>query len=336
MIRVSVIVPAYNAARTIGACLEAIRASADEPAEIIVVDDGSTDQTPELARRHGAAVLQQRRQGPAAARNCGATAASGAILAFVDSDVIVHPGAIGRMAAALQADPALNAVFGSYDASPQAGGAVSRYRNLLHAYTHQTGDRRASTFWAGLGAVRRNDFERIGGFNAQRFETASIEDIEFGLRLIAAGGRIGLDPSVQGTHCKRWTLSSMLKTDLWCRAVPWTRLLRQTGKFPNDLNLRWSQRLSVCLAWLAPPAIAAAFYDLRSLAAAAGLLLLHLALNAGFLHFVRRHAGLRVAAASVPLHLLFHWVAGLGFLIGNLSLSAGQAPAISPRGAART
>lgn len=333
---VSIIVPAYNAARTITACLAAIRASQGGPFELIVVDDGSTDQTPELARQAGAQVIQQARQGPAAARNRGAASATGAILVFIDSDVIVHPGAIGRMAAALQAGTGLTAVFGSYDVSPQAGGAVSRYRNLLHAYTHQTGARQASTFWAGLGAVRRKDFESIGGFNARRFDTASIEDIEFGVRLIAAGGRIELDPSVQGAHCKQWTLSSMVKTDLWCRAVPWTRLLRHTGKFPNDLNLRWSQRLSVCLAWLAPPALAACFYDLRSLAAAAGLLLLHFALNAGFLNFVRRHAGLRLAAASVPLHLLFHWVAGLGFLIGNLPLSAGAAPAISPRGAART
>lgn len=336
MIRVSVIVPAFNAARTIGACLEAIRASVDEQTEILVVDDGSADETPELARRAGAAVCQQSRQGPAAARNCGAAAAGGDILVFVDSDVIIHADAIGRMVAALDSDPRLTAVFGSYDSSPRVDGPVARYRNLLHAYTHQTGARRTFTFWAGLGAVRRKDFEAIGGFNSRRFETASIEDIEFGARLISGGGQIALDPGVQGAHCKQWTLATMVHTDLWCRAVPWTRLLRHSGNIPNDLNLRWTQRLSVCAAWLLPLAAAAGLYDIRWLGASAGLVLSHIGLNAGFLGWVCRKSGFRQAAASIPLHLIFHWVAGLGFLIGNLPLAAGEAPAVSPRGAART
>lgn len=336
MIRVSVIVPAYNAARTIGACLDAIHASAGALAEVIVVDDGSTDETSTLARQSGALVHLQSRRGPAAARNCGAAAASGDVLVFVDSDVLVQPESIGRMLAALEADPELAAVFGSYDAAPRVTGLVARYRNLLHAYTHQTGDPRACTFWAGLGAVRTRDFKSVGGFDSHRFETASIEDIEFGMRIRAAGRRIALDPAVQGTHCKEWTLSSMVQTDLWRRAVPWTRLLRRSGRMPNDLNLRWNQRLSVCAAWLLPAVLAAALVDARWLAAAAGLFAAHLALNGRFFAWVFRNAGFRAAVASVPLHLIFHWVAGLGFLIGNLPHAAAEAPAISPRGAART
>lgn len=336
MIRLSVVVPAFNAAGTISACLQAIHAAAGAGAEVLVVDDGSTDETPALARQAGANVLLQSRRGPAAARNAGAEAAAGAILVFVDADVIVHADAIGRILDAFRADPGLTAVFGSYDASPRVRGTVARYRNLLHAYTHQTGQPRAATFWAGLGAIRRQPFLDLGGFDARRFATASVEDIEFGMRLRAAGGTIALDRSILGTHCKEWTLPSMVTTDLWSRAVPWTRLLRDAGALPNDLNLRWSQRASAGAAWLLPAALAACPLGAWWPLAAPTLLLLHFALNARFLAWVWRNSTFATAAASVPLQLLFHWVAGLGFLIGRLPVPSGRAPVISPRGAART
>ena len=259
----TVIVPAYNAAGTLSECLAAVLSPDGQSQQTIVVDDGSTDGTAEIAVAAGALLVRQRRQGPAAARNAGARLSNADVLVFVDSDVVVRPGAIDRMVDALESDPELAAVFGSYDSTPHVHGAIATYRNLLHAYTHQRGASEATTFWAGLGAVRRRLFEDVGGFDSHKFETASIEDIEFGMRLKAAGRRIRLDREVLGTHCKQWTLSSMVRTDLWCRAVPWTRLLRRSGRMPNDLNLRWGQRVSVAAAWLVPPAIALIAIDLR-------------------------------------------------------------------------
>lgn len=334
--RVSVIIPAFNAARTLGACLEAVRRAAGEKAEVLVVDDGSNDGTREVALNSGARLLEQRRQGPAAARNAGARASSGEFLVFVDSDVAVHGDAIGRLLGWLEADGSIAAAFGCYDAAPRVEGVVARYRNLLHAYTHQTGEKEASTFWAGLGAVRRTAFEQAGGFDAGRFEQASIEDIEFGMRIKAAGGRIRLDPEALGTHWKEWTLEGMVLTDLWSRAVPWTRLLRQAGSMPNDLNLKWGQRASVALAWSMAPAAALGLMDARWLGGCLLAAALHILLNAGFLRWVWRSAGPRVAAASIPLHVLFHWVAGLGFLIGSLTPQTREARVIAGRGAART
>src|SRR5205807_8681242 len=63
-----------------------------------------------------------------------------------------------------------------------------------------------STFWAGLGAVRRDAFEAVGGFDAERYLVPSVEDIDLGARLATTGHRIELDPAVQGTHLKAWSL----------------------------------------------------------------------------------------------------------------------------------
>ena len=334
--KISAIVPAYNAAATLPVCLEALASSTPAVDEIIVVDDGSADETPVLAERLGARVLRQKRAGPAAARNAGAEAAGGDVLVFVDADVAVHPSAVGLLVAALESGVGAAASFGSYDTQPKVTGAVAMYRNLLHAYTHQTGNREASTFWAGLGAVRREAFLGAGGFDASKFERASIEDIEFGMRLRQAGRRVVLAPEAQGSHLKEWTLRSMVMTDLWCRAVPWTRLLRRGARMPNDLNLRWSQRLSVAAVWLAPAGGLASLADGRMLVSVPLLLAFQLLLNFRFYSWVAHCAGLRRGLSVIPLHWLFHWIAGLGYLIGHIPTQSQAAPAADPRGAEHT
>ena len=184
------------------------------------------------------------RQGPAAVSNLAARSAHGEILLFVDADVELHLDAIERIRARFCADPTLAALFGSYDDRPAAPGVVSRFRNLLHHHTHSSHPGPASTFWAGCGAVRRQSFLALSGFDAA-YDRPCIEDIEVGLRLSDAGRRIELDPSIQGTHHKRWTLRSMVATDIRQRAIPWSRLLLLNRSF-YALLLRCGGPLEAC------------------------------------------------------------------------------------------
>src|SRR6266851_463734 len=219
--RLSIVVPVYNDARNLADCLAALRAAEIPGCELIVVDDASPDDSAAVARRAGTSVITlSQNSGPAAARNRGATAASGEILFFVDADVAVAPDAVRRVADAFAAVPDLGAVFGSYDDAPRAPGMISQYRNLLHHFVHQQGNPEASTFWAGCGAIRREVFWAVGGFDAERFKRPSIEDIELGVRLRMAGYRVLLDREIQGTHLKHWTLGSVIWTDITCRAIP--------------------------------------------------------------------------------------------------------------------
>jgi GT2 family glycosyltransferase len=313
--RISIIVPVHDGAEHLPECLSALRAPSSPPPELVVVDDGSTDEGAALAAGLGARVERlASRRGPAAARNVGARRARGDVLLFVDADVVLAPGAVDRVARAFEADPALAAVFGSYDAHPRARGLVSQYRNLLHHFVHQRGNPEASTFWAGCGAVRRDAFEALGGFDERRFPHPSIEDIDLGVRLRRAGHRIRLDRELQGTHLKRWTLWSMVRTDVLRRAVPWSRLVLETGRLPDDLNLRYAQRWSVALVGLAAILVPLALIRPAALLAAAGALAASVVLNRDLFAFFARARGPGFAAACVPLHWLHYLASGLSFL----------------------
>ncbi len=251
--------------------------------------------------------------GPAAARNAGARRARGELVAFVDADVEVHPEALERLRAGFATDPDAAAVFGSYDDTPAAPGMVSRFRNLLHHRVHSASPGPAESFWAGLGAVRRDDFEAVGGFDARRYREPSIEDIELGVRLRATGRRIVLDPRIRGTHLKRWTLASMVRTDLLGRGIPWVRLMLETRRAPAALNLAWRHRIGA-LAALATTLAALARRPFIALAGLGAVV----ASDPGLYALLRRRGGIALALAGLPLHVLHHLVAIAAALAGGV------------------
>jgi hypothetical protein len=284
----------------------AIRAADDPPEELIVVDQPS------------AAV-------PAAARNAGAERAAQPVLVFVDSDVIVHRDAFTRIRAAFDRDPDLTALFGSYDDAPEAPGAVSGFRNLLHHHVHQSAAGRVGTFWTGLGAIRRAAFGAAGGFD----ETLPwMEDVDLGIRLSREGARIVLDPTIQGTHLKSWTLPQMVWTDLARRGVPWVGIVLRSGG-GDQLNLGWRHRLSAaaCLIGLAALARRRAGVALAALATL-------VALNLSFYGLLLRRRGAAEAASGVFLHALHHLTAASAVPVGlaaHLRGSRAGSPAMERR-----
>jgi glycosyltransferase involved in cell wall biosynthesis len=294
----SAIVPATNAPPTLVECLGAIRAADEPPEEVIVAEDGN---------------------GPADARNRGAGRATGAVLVFVDADVVVHPDAFMRMRRAFDLDPELAALFGSYDDSPADQGVVSTFRNLLHHQVHQAGAGRATTFWAGLGAVRREVFEASGGFDAERYPAPSVEDIELGARLADAGCRIELDPLLQGTHLKAWTLYGMVEADFWARGVPWVELLLRRGNSSSTLNLGWRHRLSA----IAALGVVGSLLRGRPARTALALGVL-VSLNRSFYSLLARKQGSARAVVGVWLHVLHHVLATLSVPVGIVEYLRGR------------
>jgi glycosyltransferase involved in cell wall biosynthesis len=247
---VSVIIPVYNSAGYLSRCLDHLSRSTVCPFECIVVDDGSTDNSAEVARKYGARVVSTAgRRGPAHARNLGAKEAKGEVLFFVDSDVCVYPGTMARLVSDFEEDPQLDAVIGSYDDSPKSEDFLSQYKNLMHCYVHQTGRKQACTFWSGCGAIRKEVFLAHSGFD-ESYGRPAIEDIELGYRLAQAGRKLILDRHLLVKHLKRWSLWGLLKTDVLDRGIPWTELILRDQKLPNDLNVQLSQRLSVAMTFV--------------------------------------------------------------------------------------
>ena len=247
---ITVIIPVYNAAVHLELCLARLAEFPVAPLECIVVDDGSTDGSAEVARRFGVTVLSTGgRVGPARARNLGAKAAQGEILFFIDSDVCVHPDTLERVRRDFKEDPALDGLIGSYDTAPASKDFLSQYKNLMHCFVHQHSRQDACTFWSGCGAIRRDVFFEHAGFD-ESYDRPAIEDIELGYRLHMAGRKVILDKQLLVTHLKEWTFWGLLKTDVLDRGIPWTELILRDRYMPNDLNVELSQRVSVALAFV--------------------------------------------------------------------------------------
>lgn len=317
--------PARDGGETLRTALRALAASEDAPDEILVVVDGPPDASSArdavVARAHGAAVVALPRTcGPARVRNHGARLVTSEIVLFVDADVAVHASTVGLVRAAFRDDPDLAAVFGSYDAAPTEPNFCSQFRNLLHHHVHQTAPRRAVTFWAGCGAVRRTLFLAAGGF-AERYAVPSIEDIELGGRLTTAGHRIELRADIQATHLKRWTAATLLATDLWRRAVPWTRLVLERRHLPDALNLGTAERWSALLSASAVAAAVGAAFQPALLAIVLACLLVLAVVHRRLYALFRRRRGWRFAAAAAGMHIVYYLNALLGFAVGAVTFA---------------
>lgn len=109
---ISVVIPAYNEEKRIGACLSSIYHQTELPFEVIVVDNNSTDKTAEIARQMGATVISETKQGITFARNAGFNAATGEVIARTDADTVVPRDWIEKIKNHFEKDPLLDAISG--------------------------------------------------------------------------------------------------------------------------------------------------------------------------------------------------------------------------------
>ncbi len=255
-VNIAVIIPARNASATLPRSLSALLAQVSPDDEVIVVDDFSTDDTGAVAARFNVKVVRlARHMGISAARNRGVELTHAAVLFFYDADVVLAPGALARARSTMMR-PEVGALIGSYDDDPDAPTTVSRFKNLAHHHFHQRSGTEITSFWGGCGLVRRDLFVAAGCFDNDQH---TIEDVEFGYRLTARGVRIVLDRDLQVKHLKKWTLRSLITTDVFLRAIPWTLLWLEHRQLPRGLNFAADQRVAslvaAALALITPVAI---------------------------------------------------------------------------------
>lgn len=161
MTTVSVIIPAFEAARTLRETLESIVRQTVPVAEVIVVDDGSRDATSDVARGFGIArVLRQENAGPGAALNAGTAMATGTVLIFLDADDLLTEDAIAAHLQALVAHPEWDGSFGHFEEFICPSEGADAARRFLPK-------QRQPCWLAGGGALRADAFRRIGPFDAQ-------------------------------------------------------------------------------------------------------------------------------------------------------------------------
>lgn len=236
---VSVIIPVYNRSEELSECLSSLK-SIDYPRErleIIVVDDASQDQSAAVARRYGVRLfIQPHNQGQSAARNIGASAAEGEIIAFIDSDCIADPQWIKELVPYFQ-DPRI-ALVGGYVDTYYREKPLDRYEEACSALNMGSeqvlGQGNQSVFYVPTCnmLIRKNDYRQIGGLD----ESLRVgEDVDLCWRLMARGHHLAYIPQgkVKHKHRNRFLSAHLRRFDYGTsEAVLYARFPQIAKKFP--------------------------------------------------------------------------------------------------------
>lgn len=208
---VTIVMPAYNAAGDLARHLPALRREA-EGDELIVVDDGSTDATAEVAERFGARVIRQANAGPAVARNVGAAAARGDLLVFLDADCEVSEGWRAALLEPLS-DPGVEAVKAAYLTRQRAWVARLCQVEFEERYALLAEHDSIDMVDSFSMAVRRSTFVEAGGFD-ESFRFADNEDVDLSYRLASRGHRMLFAPAARVLHRHPDTLARYFRLKL--------------------------------------------------------------------------------------------------------------------------
>lgn len=323
----AIIIPTYNSAATLDALLASLARQTFTDFEVCVVDDASTDATPEVLARHGFPhARMDANSGPAACRNRGAALTRAPWLVFTDADTEFLPDTLARLHAALERSGA-DALVGSYAGRPANAGFAPAYKALWEycmidqmLRLDDAGVAEIGTWAPRPGAIRRPAFEAVGGFDTG-FRGADLEDMELGYRLCAAGHRIVLDPAVRIRHHYPATPWRELRafarrSHLWMRMFAGRRQLDRHGEGGPAQALAHLTGFAAFWAALAGPLVHPA-----AGAAAGGLLVVYFALNRRLLRLAWGWYGPGFAAAAAAycwLHtVVLGFAAGAGLLAGR-------------------
>ncbi len=317
----SVVLPVLNGAATLPACLDAIYAGLPAGAEVIVVDDGSTDATAAVCARYPLRrIAHATNRGTSAARNTGWRAATGDLLAFVDADVVLAPGALTQMVEALEKEPQTLGVNGIFALDPYPS-FVSDFANLSIHYQHRSHGERVASAFTGLCVLRREALVQMDGWD-ERFYSRYADDVN--TRFLLPAGSIRLLLGAEGRHLKEVDLAGLLKHRFnigWFyvrslrhhraagNATPTNAVL--AARYPLNTAFAALSLASVVIPPLAPvPAFG------------------FVAVNLPFAVFVARRRGPLAGAASIGLSA----AEGFAYLLGMAASAArlARAPSAAP------
>jgi cellulose synthase/poly-beta-1,6-N-acetylglucosamine synthase-like glycosyltransferase len=324
-VRFSIVVPAYNSAATMAECLAALNQQtvSREEYEVIVVDDGSTDATAEIASNLGAVVLRQANSGPAAARNTGIAGAHGDVVLFTDSDCMPVRGWIEQMIAPLQ-DHQIVGVKGVYRTRQRNWTARFIQVEYEDRYDHTARSKHVDFIDTYSAGYRRDVLLASGGFDTS-FPYASVEDQELSFRLAEAGHQMVFVPEgiVYHYHPESWLRYARRKYKIgyWKTLV----LHLHPSKVWGDTHTPGELKLQLILAAASAPLALLSLLIRPALWGLAGVMGLFGASTLPFLIKAWRKDR-TVALLSLPVLYVRAWSLGLGLLAGYIGLWSKTGP----------
>ena len=248
--RITVVIPAKNAERTLPLLLDALLPQMAPDDEVFVIDDGSNDRTATIAQDRGATVFDtgDGGKGPATARNLGAYRGSGEVILFLDADVIPVDGLVDHVRKRFSNDPNLMALSGLYHPEP----ANDRFFHHLKAAQVQVWfakAKRFESFETACAAIRKTAFEKAGGFDTA-YTGADVEDYEFGYSL---GAPIELDREMMVRH--HFPDFAQNTRNYFHRSRQWAKLFLKRQRFDSvattggDTAMAVTAPLSIAMVW---------------------------------------------------------------------------------------
>ena len=255
---ISVVLPAYNAENFLADALRSVARQTVRPAEVIVVNDASTDGTRAIAMRHGARVIDQlRNAGPSAARNAGVASATSAWVAFLDADDVWSDDKLATQWAALQKWPDAGFCFTDYDVRFADGSELRSetvadigYRRVRHTARDGAAVYCNSASFA-LGLVRsmfvrqssvvinRESFLLAGGYDEQ---LRLGEDYDLFLRMIGIGPAIGIERPLVLYRRHSASLSADPIAEINSIDHLWSEILARPSRYSANIVAAVAQR----------------------------------------------------------------------------------------------
>ena len=248
MMRCSLIIPAYNAEKSIVTCLESAlnQSLARDDYEVIVVDDGSTDNTPRIAAKYPVRLIRQKNQGPAAARNKGASEAIGNVFIFTDSDCDLDYKFLEAIISPIENNKDIVGVQGTYKTKQKELAAQFNQIEIEHRYERMKKNEYIDFIGTYAAAYKRDIFKEFEGFDTE-FPLSSGEDAEFSYRISEKGYKMVFCPGafVYHTHPQTWI--SYFRVKFW-RAY-WRMLAyrKNPGKMINDSYTPQTLKIQIML-----------------------------------------------------------------------------------------
>lgn len=321
----SIIIPARDSALELRECLLGLKRSSLPPKEVIVVNDGSTDATATVAAEFEVTGINlDQHHGANYCRNMGANAATGDILLFLDSDVVVEPDTLQRALDAFS-DKRIEAIVGLYSAVHPHPSLASQYKNLWIRYSYLKSGPHIDWIFGAVAAFRKDVFLRLGGFDDTMLMRYGGEDLELGKRFVHHNRLIRFEPSIEVIHLKRHTLKTLLWND-FRRSQGFVSLASKVNQLPRSIfngfvNIYPAFVLSTILSWPIALAGIGSIWNSEFGVVFLFLLLLYGVVNVPFLSYLARERGVLFALGSLGILYLDHLVCAVGSIWGFLKVT---------------
>ncbi len=319
---ISLIIPTKDRQSTLKNCLDSLQVSQLPRFEVIVVDDCSQQNVSDLVKAYGHKIVRlDKPSGAWHARNRGAQEATGDILVFIDSDMIIPPDGLPKIHRFFSQNN--YAALSGINSCPQdSENFATRYKSLWMHYSYLCSPQNFDWFVSGIGAVKKDVFFRLKGFDTSFITQIGGGDLEFGRRLKDAGLNVFLDKELQGNHLKQFTVLSLIKND-FNRSKGWFQLILKKKMVPDVLkklriaNVYPQFIVSVWAVFLFFLCILLLFFSERFLFMTAASLAIYMVVNFGLFRFFYRKGGLEFLLKAIPFSSLDHLISGLGVIAGG-------------------